>query len=246
MRERPQFLVEFWRFLRSTPPAANIFAVATLLFWGVKAVYLDSLPPAFPGAFELGRVVEGVLAAIIAGWVFYMFFALLPEFRQKNTIYPFILSKVAKIAGDCESLVREIERASGEKLSFARSTEDDLAGAFIKIPSNSATTLVLRSERFATWLELFRYRRDRTRSTMRDILNQGHYLDAGLAVLLLKVNDNPFFNVAESMDQHRVTSPHLSTFTSLFYHYMLDCRALAKWHDTHCRPPQNPILPSLG
>jgi hypothetical protein len=245
--ERPgRFLAEFWRFLRSTPLAANIFAIGTLLFWAVKASYLDHLPPAFPHAFELGKVVEGVLAAIIAGWVFYMFFALLPEFRQKNTIYPFILSKVAKIAGDCESLVREIERASGMKLSFARSTEEDLAAAFLKIPANSSTTLVLRSERFATWLELFRYRRDRTRTTMQDILNQGHYLDAGLAVLLLKVNDNAFFSVAESMDQHRVASPHLSTFTSLFYHYMADCRALARWHDRYCRPPQNPILPTLG
>src|SRR5438094_2686960 len=241
MEGRGHFLAEFWRFLRSTPRAANIFAVGTLLFWAVKAVYLDSLPAAFPHAFELGKVVEGVLAAIIAGWVFYMFFALLPEFRQKNTIYPFILSKVAKIAGDCESLLREIERASGEKLSFARSTEEDLADAFLKIPANSQTTLVLRSERFATWLELFRYRRDRTRATMRDILNHGHYLDADLAVLLLKVNDNAFFSVAESMDQHRVASPHLGTFTSLFYHYMLDCRAVAKWHDLYCRPPQSPI-----
>jgi hypothetical protein len=246
MEKRPHFLAEFWRFLRSTPPAANIFAVGTMLFWAVKAVYLDHLPPAFPGAFELGRVVEGVLAAIIAGWVFYMFFALLPEFREKNTIYPFILSKVARVAGDCESLLREFEKASGEQLSFARSNEDDLAAAFLKIPSNSSTSLILRSERFATWLELFRYRRDRTRNTMRDILNHGHYLEAGLAVLLLKVNENAFFSVAESMDQHRVVCPHLSTFTSLFFHYMVDCRALAKWHDTHCRPPQSPILPGLG
>jgi hypothetical protein len=246
MEGRGHFLAEFWRFLRSTPRASNIFAVGTLLFWAVKAAYLDSLPPAFPHAFELGKVVEGVLAAIIAGWVFYMFFALLPEFREKNTIYPFILSKVARIAGDCESLLREFEKASGDKLSFAHSTEDDLSAAFLKIPSNSQTSLILRSERFATWLELFRYRRDRTRATMRDILNQGHYLEAGLAVLLLKINDNAFFSVAESMDQHRVVCPHLSTFTSLFFHYMVDCRALAKWHDSRCRPPQSPILPGLG
>ena len=246
MEGRSHFIAEFWRFLRSTPLAANIAALCVLLTWTIKAVYLDGLPPAFPKAFELGRVVEGVFAAIIAGWVFYLFFALLPEFREKNTIYPFILSKVARIAGDCESLLREFEKASGDKLSFVHSTEDDLSAAFLKIPSNSSTSLVLRSERFATWLELFRYRRDRTRATMRDILNQGHYLEAGLAVLLLKVNDNAFFSVAESMDQHRVVCPHLSTFTSLFFHYMVDCRALAKWHDSRCRPPQSPILPGLG
>ena len=77
---------DFSRFLKSTPGPANVFAIATIAIWTAKVVYFDFVPELFPRAYEVGKIFEGVLSAIVAGWVFYLFFALLPEDRERRVV----------------------------------------------------------------------------------------------------------------------------------------------------------------
>jgi hypothetical protein len=247
MTKLPTYVADLWRFLRSTPRAANLSALVALLVWIVKAVWLDHRAGLFPGAYDLGRVVEGILSAIIAGWVFYLFFALLPEARQKSLIAPFVLRTIATIAGDARGVLQEIEKATGNTLSFSQAAESDLATAFSKVAFQSTTTLMLNvNGRYATWLEFFHYRRDRTKNQLRELKEQARYVEPELMAALLRLSKNSFFGMAEGMEGSPVLNKDLSVFAPGFYRYLLECRRIVLWHDNHLGPGDVAIGPSLG
>ena len=240
-------LSELWRFMRTTPSAANLFALASVALWLFKALYLDSIPGFFRHAYDLGRVAEGVLSAIIAGWVFYLFFALLPEARQKSHLAPFVLHSIATIVGDTNSILQEIARASGETLSFSRVSDQRLARAFAQISFDGSTTvLVDLSGRHATWPEFFRMRRERTRERISEIKELSRYVEPEVTAMILSIGHNGFFTMAETAERFSVTKRTLSSFAPEFYKYLLEVRELAAWHDANLAGSRAPILPSLA
>ncbi len=240
-------LSELWRFLRSTPRAANLFALASLALWLFKALYLDFIPGFFQAAYDLGRVVEGVLSAIIAGWVFYLFFALLPEARQKSHMAPFMLRSIATIVGDANSVLQEVAKASGETLSFSRVSERRLARAFAKVSFSAPTTMLVDlSGRHATWPEFFRMRRERTRERIGEVKELSRYVEPELTAMVLSIGHNSFFTMAETAERFAVAKRDLGSFAPEFYKYLLEARELAAWHDTNLVAPRTPILPSLA
>jgi hypothetical protein len=237
---------EFWRFLRSTPRVANVFALATLALWVLKAVYLDDLPSPFPKAYEIGRVFEGLLSAIVAGWIFYLFFALLPEWRQKTIVAPFVLRKVGLIAGDCEAILEELGRAAGQAMSFSRVTHDEIERALAKIPFKSQPKVSGGGHKAANWLELFRYRREHTEQAAGEIIAQSRFVDPEIVALSLRTRESPFFIMARSMERFDASYKYLSVLSDNFFTYLLDCRSLAQWHDANCIGITDPLLPHLG
>jgi hypothetical protein len=240
-------LSELWRFLRSTPRAANLFALATLALWLFKSLYLDFIPGFFPAAHDLGRIVEGILSAIIAGWVFYLFFALLPEARQKSHVAPFVLRSIATIVGDTNSILQEIARASGETLSFSRVSEQRLTRAFAQISFDGSTTLLVDlSGRHATWPEFFRMRRERTKERISEIKELSRYVEPEVTAMILSIGHNGFFTMAETAERFAVTKRTLSSFAPEFFKYLLESRELAAWHDANLIGDRTPLLPNLG
>lgn len=240
-------LSEIWQFLRSTPRTANLFALGTLAIWLFKDLYLDSIPGFFRAAYDLGRVVEGVLSSIIAGWVFYLFFALLPEARQRSHLAPFVLRNIATIVGDASDILQEIARASGETLSFSRVNEQRLARALAQISFGGSTTLLVDlSGRHASWPEFFRMRRERTRERISEIKELSRYVQPEVTAMILSIGHNGFFTMAETAERFSVTKRTLSSFAPEFYKYLLEVRELAAWHDANLAGARTPILPNIG
>jgi len=234
---------EFAKFLRTSAPAANAFAVLTLVVWIVKAVWLDDLPPLFPKAFELGKVFEGILSAIIAGWIFYLFFALFPAFRERSVISPYIQVRVSGIVGDCKALLGELETSTNSKLPFETVSKGDIDAALKKINLHSTVSIILSNTmKQANWLEFFRIRRERTREKSREIMVQSRFLEPSLIILLMNVHDSVFFLVTESIQMLPLNNSDFSFLTQNLYRYVIDCQKLAAWHDHNLVPPANPIL----
>jgi hypothetical protein len=240
-------LTELWRFLRSTPRVANLFALATLVLWLFKVLYLDSIPGPFRAAYDLGRVVEGILSSIIAAWVFYLFFALLPEEHRKSHITPFVLQSIATIVGDTNSILQEVAKASGEILPFGRVSERRLARAFAKVSFNSPTTMLVDlSGRHASWLEFFHMRRERTRQRIAEVKEMARYVAPDVTALILSIGHNGFFTMAETTEHYAAVRRDLGSFASEFHKYLMESRELAAWHDANLVGSRAPILPSLG
>jgi hypothetical protein len=210
-------------------------------------MYLDNIPGFFHAAYDLGRVVEGVLSAIIAGWVFYLFFALLPEAYHKSHITPFVLRNITMIVGDANSILKEVAKASGENLSFSRVSERRLTRAFGKVAFSSRTTvLVDLSGRDATWLEFFHMRREHTRERIAEIKELSRFVEPEITALILSIGHNGFFTMAEMTERYSAARMDLGDFVDEFQKYLADARDLAAWHDANLVAPKRPILPSLG
>jgi hypothetical protein len=233
MKSNRAFFSNLWRFLRSTPRDANLLAFATIAIWIVKALVLDDIPQYFPKANELGKIVDGFLSAVIAGWVFYLFFALLPEFKQKRQIAHYVLRRVADIIADCRFIVNQIQIASGKPLAFADCTfeqlDDAMAGISYKTQVPSMPELMGK----VSWLDLFQHRRQRSLETIEALMGLSRYLDDQLVSLTLSVSENAFFGAARALDGLPAKNMDLSVFAEPLERYLGLCRKLAAWHDEH-------------
>lgn len=228
-----KFINRFWRFLRSTPRDANTLAIATVVVWVVKALFLDDIPQFFPKAFELGKIVDGFLSAIIAGWVFYLSFVLLPEFKQNRLIAPYVLRKVGDIVGDCRFILQQIEKASGKSLSFASCSFKELDSAMAGISYEAQALIMPELRSKMSWLELFLHRRKRSLESIEELMELSRYLDHQLVALILQVSETAFFGAARALEGLPSKNMDLSVFAEPLSRYLGLCRELARWHDTH-------------
>jgi hypothetical protein len=60
------------RLLRSARPEANLLAASATTLLVLKVLVLNRFPAFFSGAYELGLIVERILASIAASYVFYL------------------------------------------------------------------------------------------------------------------------------------------------------------------------------
>ena len=222
-----------WRFLRSTPRDANMLAFATIAFWIVKAVFLDDIPEFFPKANELGKIVDGFLSAIVAGWVFYLFFVMLPEFKQRRQIAHYVLRRVADIIADCRYILQQIQNASGKTLSFADCSFAELDDAMAGISYEAQTLIMPELRGKMSWLDLFQQRRKRSLESIEDLMGLSRYLDDQLVALILGISENAFFGAARTLDGLPSKNMDLSVFAEPLSRYLGLCRKLASWHDMH-------------
>jgi hypothetical protein len=233
---------DFRRFLRSTPGPANIFAIAALLLWIVKSDYFDDIPEIFPKAYEMGKIFEGVLSAILAGWVFFLFFALLPEYRERRAIAPHVLRKVTSVVADCKAVLREVGKVAKCDLHFALCTYEQLETALAGISIDSSTLLMSESGARLGWLDFFASRRHRSIAAIEDTMRLSRYIDPRLVSLILETGDNTFFGLARSLESLPHKNMDMAIFAQPLFDYLGLCRKLAAWHDLHTDIIAKPIM----
>ena len=233
---------DFGRFLRSTPGPANVFAIATLAIWTAKAVIFDAVPEVFPHAYDVGKIFEGVLSAILAAWVFYLFFLLLPEFRERRLVAPYVLRQVTGIVTDCKVILQEIGKVAKTDLHFALCTHEQLDKALAGIPLDSSTVVMSDVRAKLSWLDFFKNRCERSRAAIEASMRLSRYLDPKLVAMILGVSENSFFGLARSLEGLPLKNMDLSVFAKPLFGYICLCRNLARWHDSHTDIIARPIM----
>ena len=221
-------------FLRTTPAAAHLSAAAVMLLWIIKATWLDGVDAPFGWLADLGRVVEGVLSAYIAGYVFFVVFALLPEYRSRVKIADFLFFKIRYLVGDCSALLIEVEKASLQALSFSTVSNLDVEAAFIETPTSYQPPLILNGKQ-ALILDLFFYRKQRSLETIEELFEQGRFLDPTLVALLNRVKGCQLFGMLIPTGLP-VLNPDLGSWGPSFFKYLQVCRQLCAWHNENRVP----------
>ncbi len=231
-------------FIKSIPAGAQWIAGVTLLIWIFKAVVLDTIPEIFPRASALGGVVDGLFSAIIAGYIFYILFALWPDYKEKQLLANFISTKVRGIVGDCLGILNELNRHSHGPIDIYQSDVNFISSALVSVKGLPNTVPQSNPSTFWNhWLELFIYRQQRSRSSISDLFQQGRYLDPNLVSILASINDSAFFNAVLLVATIPKENTNLDFWASSFSRYLASCRRLAEWHDAHRPPSVLPLLP---
>ena len=221
------------RFLSSARPEANWLAGTSLAVLFLKVLALNRIPELFRGGYELGVIVEAILASVVASYVFYLLVVHLKDRSDRTAVHPYIAKHVTRVIGDCQSQLQEIGRAAGVEVSLTNAAES-IADAFTKIaPYSRAPLLMSPPDVYANWFQYFFFYRDRTRESIRRVLAQLPFIDAALVGLLASIDDCTHFFSLEYLQQARVRNEDLSAWTSTFVEYCGHCRKLNDYREAH-------------
>lgn len=236
---------DFRRFLVSTPASANLLGFGTLVAWVVKAGWLDTIATDYTWMPGLARVVDGILSGILAGYIFYLFFALYPEHRTRRALMPFILKKTSRVVGDCAAISAEVEKASGHGIPFWGSDRKMVEQAFKNTPMNNKPNIIGTNNQPLSWMEFFMFRQQRTRQVVDDLFQVAGYVPSDLMFLIAEIRDNPFFGMVQQGAGQSLRNTDLDAWGPSFARYREQCRALARWHDRHLAPGINALSGSI-
>lgn len=229
----------FVAFVRSTPTSAHISAICVTLLWMLKALWLDHVSAPFGWFFDLSRIVEGFLAAYIAGYVFYVFFALMPDYVSRVRLGSTLFSKIARICGDCSAVLLEIQKASGHDLAFDNVSELEIESAFLATSTSYHPALVPNGNQ-ASIFDLFADRQSRSLESINQLFEQSRFLDADLIRILDQIRGNTFFAMTRPTG-YMINNSDLGAWAGAFSRYLESCRQLRDWHNHHRVPSIAPL-----
>lgn len=207
---------------------ANILAISAVILLLFKITFLNRYPSLFFGAYELGVVVEAILASVVASYVFYLIVVHIKEQSDRDLLRPYIEKHSKRIVGDCLSQLNGISQASGTELDFRNLSEECINNAFSNIKPYSIAPLLLSVQPTlsANWFQYFIHHEKRSKESIRKLFDQLPFLSAELIAIIADINDCSHFSKLSLILDVNVSNPNLSVWANSFYGYCTLCRKL--------------------
>lgn len=220
--------MQLLKLLKTASREANALAVGAAVILLFKVLLLNRFPGLFIGAYDLGVIVEAILASVVASYVFYIIVVHVKEQSDREVLRPFVERHSKRVVGDCLSQINEISKASSVALDFTSISEADVSSAFSKIAPYSQAPLLIstQSNQHANWLQYFMHHENRSKGSIRKLLDQLPFLDANLVSILTAIDDCSHFSSMSFLLNVNVSNPDLTAFAKCFYEYCLLCRQL--------------------
>ena len=220
-------------FLRTIPRALNWLAFVAVLLLLTKVFWLNSFAEPIRGMHQLGLVLEGVLASVLASYAFYLIVVHFKETRDRAVIYPHVLLWARGVVGDCQSQLAEFMKHTDYQTTLQTLQQQDIEGMFKKIDPQSNAPLVFSLGNYANWIQYFEHYRNRSKRSISKIMAQLLFLEAPLVAHLTKVDDSSHFSIVEMLLHHPISNRDLSAFASSFFDYSVACKELDPFHENH-------------
>lgn len=220
--------MQLFKLIRTASHEANALAAGAAVLLLVKILLLNRLPSIFVGAYDLGVIVEAVLASVVASYVFYLLVVHVKEQSDREVLRPYVEKHTKRVIGDCISQINEISKASAVALDFNTLSETDVFSAFSKIAPYSQAPLLIsaQSNQYANWFQYFIHHENRSKGSIRKLLDQLPFLDATHVSSLTAIDDCSHFAGLSFLLNINVNNPDLTAWAKSFYEYCLLCREL--------------------
>lgn len=216
--------------LKAASSHASILTAISLALLVVKTLVLNRYSAPLFGIYELGLLLEAVLASVVASYVFYLFVVHLKEVSDKTTVAPYLERHTFRVVWDCENQLAAISRFSATPLSLDSLTLSSIDEAFSKIEPYSNAPLVFSSANSnANWFQYFDFHITRTRESIARVIIQLIYLDAKHVSLLTSIDDCLHFSFMPRCQHMMVNNCDLSSFASMFHDYCKMCFELKQY-----------------
>ena len=226
-------MIGIYRFFKTTSRGASVLAAMALTVMLFKVLVLNRIPEPFLSASELGVVFEGVLASIIASYIFYLFVIHLQEAQDRATLRPYIDKHARSVYGSCQATLHDISTAVGASLDLDTVTEADIQSAFSQMaPSSNAPLVLNQAGAPANWLQYFEYQMSRGKQGIDRVLAQVRFLSPALVSRILEIDDSTHYNFVSATRGLVTSNPNLIVWADPFYRFCVSCRALKHHLDT--------------
>lgn len=216
------------KFLKSASREANVLALSASAGLLLKVLVLNRFPEKFFGAYQLGLIVEAVLASVVASYVFYLLVVHSKETSDRIVLRPYIERHCKRVVGDCLMQLSEVSKASGVPLDLNALTEVDVNSAFSSIAPSSKAPLLLSAQtnQYANWFQYFLHHENRSKGSIRKLLDQLPFLDAKMVSILTAIGDCSHFYIMSVLMNMQASNPDLSAWAKTFYDYCVMCKQL--------------------
>lgn len=221
--------MQLLRLVRTAAPEANILVSASLGLLLLKTFVFNRFPSPFTGGYELGVLVESVLASVVASYVFYLFVVHLKERSDKSTVQPYINKHASLVVGDCCSQIAAVANAAQIELNAGTLSLDQVTEAFKKIhPYSPAPMILADGNSNANWFQYFDYFESRAKDSIVRVLAQLLYVDIQLVSVLSAIDDSSHFRHLDHLRGLPLRNTDLSSWASTFFAYCELCQKLDK------------------
>ncbi|XYQ53353.1 hypothetical protein ACS91J_16030 [Pectobacterium carotovorum] len=178
------------KFIKSINPLYHKVGVGTLLLLIVKCLVLNKITAPFTWMHDVSAVFEGVLASIVASYIFYVV-AIFPEiYKDKCRSSVFVMSHLSIITKSFQDHIQRFGKKASIDLDI-NSSKEDVGKAILSIsPFERDSPLVLGftpSFQYADWFEYFLDEVNKIEKYSYDLINSRAYMDMQTIILLNKI-----------------------------------------------------------
>ena len=224
----------YWK---TIPRSINGLALVSIIVLLFKVFWLNHVVEPFEGMNQLGLVVEGLLASVLASYVFFLIVVHFKDTRDKAHIYPHVLRWADHVVGECRSQISAFAKHSGVQADIESITSDDVDQMLQRIDPKTNAPLVFSIGHYANWLQYLEHHRVRTKRHVAKIMSQLMFLEAPLVSLVTKIDDSTHFMIIEMIHAVPIKNSDLSAFSKEFFGYCVACRDLQDFIRSHPYAP---------
>lgn len=216
------------RFVKSASREANTLAAVALAALLGKVGFLNDIPEAFSGAYELGVVSEAVLVSLVSSYVFYLLVVHAKETSDRAILGPFVRKHAGIVVSRCKLQLEELSKASKVSLALSTVTSTAVSEAFSHIdPRSSAPMILLETPLLhANWIQYFDEHAKVSKESIRKLFDQLPFLDVEFVRILTEIDDCHHVNHLSYQAPKDLRNPDLGAWANAFYKYCAFCREL--------------------
>ena len=224
--------------IRTCPPAVTVVSVGSLALLIVKTVWLNQLPAAFSLAPSLGLLVEGLLSATVAAYLFFIVSVQLPQVLERQLLSAFVLDRAELVANCVMGFLQTIYGSTTDKELMDQQTVDlDVVNElFSRVsPNANAPVSVGWQSAHPSWLATMA-RDDEFRAQASDrLLQLGRFLDSELIALLHAIESSPHSEAMREVREEILTrggivgNEDLKTWSANYYESYRLARSLREY-----------------
>jgi len=205
-----------------------LLAAAAVILLLLKVFWLNGYAAPFRGLYDLGLLVEAILASVAASYVFYLIVVHIKEQSDRDVLRPYVEKHSIRVVGDCIAQLQGISKASGVELDLTKLSEARVLDALSAIPPYSQAPLLISAQpmQHANWFQYFAHFEQRSKGSIRKLLDQLRFLEASFVANIADIDDCTHFSLVAFMQARPVGNPDLSAWAKPFYEYCVLCRRL--------------------
>lgn len=214
--------------VRTASPAANALAISALALLLLKLVVLNRIVAPVLLFYDLGLLVESVLASVVASYVFYLVVVHVKEVSDRSTVRPYVLKHSQRVVAACRQQLAALSAASAVQLPLESVTSERITQAFAKLSPYGEAPMIIFPDTTANWLQYLEHFMRQTKRSIARVLVQLPFLEAQLIAQLASVDDCSHFEHLSVMGSSiPVRNTDLTAWASSFYKYVELCRSLS-------------------
>ena len=211
--------------IRTCPPAVTAASLGSLVFLIAKVVWLNQLPAPFALAPSLGLLVEGLLSATVAAYLFFIISVQLPHVLERQHLGAFIVDRAESVANGVMGFLQMIAGSTAGGILDQQTVDLDVVNELFSRVSPNANAPMSKGWQSPplSWLSAMA-RHDELRAEASDrLLQLGRFLDSELIALLHAIENSRHSAGMRSAREHiltfggTITDPDLKTWAENYY-----------------------------